>query len=72
MHGCKIGTRTASRPGWVRLLFCGRALSGSPYKRGPWHFRLSTALVRLLSLFSPPSTGFLLVGVVYSSLLAAI
>ena len=43
-------------------LFWGRALSGPPYKRGPWHFRLSIALVRLLSLFSPPSTGFLLVG----------
>ena len=54
--------RHRRRPWGTHGLFCGRALPGPPYKRGPWHFRLSIALVRLLSLFSPPSTGFLLVG----------
>ena len=48
------------RPWGTHGLFCGRALPGPPDKRGARHFRLSIALVRLLSLFSPPSTGFLL------------
>ena len=54
--------RHRRRPWGTHGFFWGRALSGPPYKGGPWHFRLSIALVRLLSLFSPPSTGFILVG----------